>query len=57
MPKNEITLEQAIAGARKMSENYVARGPYKFYPDATVVDLVQRGLAENQVKSGYRYCP
>lgn len=57
MPKNEITLEQAIAGAKKMSENYVARGPYKFYPDATVVDLVQRGLAENQVKQGYRYCP
>ncbi|MBI4307986.1 MAG: hypothetical protein HY684_04195 [Chloroflexi bacterium] len=57
MPKKENTFEEALAGAQKMSERYVAKGPYKFYPDSTVVDLVQRGLAENEVKYGYRYCP
>jgi ferredoxin-thioredoxin reductase catalytic subunit len=40
-----------------MSERYVARGPFRFYPDAEVVELVQKGLAENEVRFGYRYCP
>ena len=40
-----------------MSEKYVARGPYKFYPDPEVVEVVQRGLAENELKYGRRYCP
>ncbi len=57
MPKKQITFEEGLARAKKMSEAYVARGPYKFYPDSTVVDLVQRGLADNEVKHGYRYCP
>ena len=53
----EKTFEEALAGAKKMSEKYVARGPYKFYPEPEVVAEVQRGLAENDLKYGRRYCP
>ena len=50
-------MEDALAGAKDFSEKYVARGEYEFFPDAEVVELVQQGLAENEVKYGYRYCP
>jgi ferredoxin-thioredoxin reductase catalytic subunit len=53
----ELSLEQAIEGAVRFSEKYVDRGPYEFFPDKEVVRLVQVGLAENEVKDGYRYCP
>ena len=56
MPK-EKSLDSAIEGAVKFSEKYVARGPYEFFPDKEVVRLVQVGLAENEVKFGFRYCP
>lgn len=56
MPK-EKTFEEALAGAKKMSEKYVARGPYQFYPEPEVVEEVQRGLAESDLKFGRRYCP
>ena len=56
MPKKP-SQQEAIQGAIKFSEKYVERGPYKFFPDEEVVRLVQVGLAENQVKDGYRYCP
>ena len=46
-----------MKGAKRFSEKYVERGPYKFFPDAEVVELVQQGLAENEIKDGYRYCP
>ena len=57
MPKKELTPEEALRGAVRFSERYVARGPYKFFPEAEVVREVQKGLAENEVKHGYRYCP
>ena len=50
-------MEEALAGAKDFSEKYVARGAYEFFPDAEVVEIVQQGLAENQIKDGYRYCP
>ncbi len=56
MPR-DLTKNEAIDRAVKFSEKYVERGPYKFFPDEEVVRLVQVGLAENQVKDGYRYCP
>ena len=56
MPR-ELSQEQAIEGAIKFSQKYVERGPYEFFPDEEVVRLVQVGLAENQVKYGFRYCP
>jgi hypothetical protein len=50
-------VSRALAGAKKMSEKYVEKGPYEFMPDATTVELVQRGLAKNELLYGKRYCP
>jgi len=50
-------VQKALAGARRMSEKYVERGPYVFMPDAVTVELVQRGLAKNELLHGKRYCP
>ncbi len=56
MPK-QITFEEALERAKRMSEKYVERGPYEFFPIPDVVDEVQRGLAKNLVKFGHLYCP
>ena len=56
MPR-ELNIDQAFQGTKTFSEKYVERGPYEFFPEPEVVELVQQGLAENQVKYGYRYCP
>ena len=56
MPR-ELTEEQAMERAVKFSNRYVERGPYEFFPEAEVVELVQQGLAENEREYGYRYCP
>ncbi len=55
--KRQLTEEEALKRARTFSEKYVARGPYRFFPEPEVVKIVQEGLAENEVKYGYRYCP
>ena len=57
MPRRKLTQEQALEGTIKFSERYVARRAYEFFPEPEVVAEVQRGLAENQVEHGYRYCP
>ena len=57
LPDSKLTQEQALAGAKEFSEKYVARGAYEFFPEQEIVEVVQHGLAENQVKQGYRYCP
>jgi len=56
MPK-EITFQEALARAKRMSEKYVERGPYQFFPLPEIVDEVQRGLAKNLVDFGHLYCP
>ena len=56
MPK-ELTSEEALQRAVKFSERYVARGPYEFFPEPEVVQLVQEGLGKNEKDHGYRYCP
>ena len=56
MPR-ELTREEAIRRAEKFSERYVARGPYRFFPEPEVVRVVQEGLGENEAEHGYRYCP
>jgi len=53
----DLTSEDALIRAKSFSEKYVARGEYAFFPEADVVDVVQQGLAENEIKYGYRYCP
>ena len=53
----EITFEEALARARRMSERYVEKGPYEFFPLPEIVDEVQRGLAKNLVNLGRLYCP
>ena len=55
--KRQLTEEEAFKRAHTFSEKYVARGPYGFFPEPEVVKIVQEGLAENEVKYGYRYCP
>jgi ferredoxin-thioredoxin reductase catalytic subunit len=57
MPKKELTPEEALKRAVQFSERYVARGPYKFFPEPDVVKVVQQGLADNEARHGYRYCP
>ncbi len=57
MPRRELTDEEAMQRARAFSEKYVARSPYEFFPEPEVVEVVQQGLAENEQKYGYRYCP
>ena len=49
--------DKAFLRAKNFSEKYVARGPYRFFPEAEVVEVVQKGLADNETKHGYRYCP
>ncbi|MBI2935409.1 MAG: hypothetical protein HYY31_01145 [Chloroflexi bacterium] len=57
MPRKPASFEEALAGAKRMSEKYTQRGPFKFYPDPEVVQIVQEGLARNELEFGYRYCP
>ncbi len=57
MPPGKLTPEDALKGTIAFSERYVARGPYEFFPEPEVVEVVQQGLADNQVEHGYRYCP
>jgi ferredoxin-thioredoxin reductase catalytic subunit len=45
MPK-EVTFEEALDRAKRMSERYVEKGPYEFFPLPEIVDEVQRGLAK-----------
>ena len=56
MPR-QISPEEAFRRAVGFSNKYVQRGPYEFFPEPDVVKVVQEGLAENEVKYGYRYCP
>ena len=56
MPR-QMTEEEAFQRAVSFSEKYVQRGPYAFFPDSEVVRVVQEGLAENELKYAYRYCP
>ncbi len=56
MPK-EITFDQALARAKRMSERYVEKGSYVFFPLTDIVDEVQRGLAKNLVEHGRLFCP
>jgi ferredoxin-thioredoxin reductase catalytic subunit len=53
----EISFEEALARAKRMSERYVEKGPYQFFPIADIVEEVQRGLAKNLVQHGRLYCP
>ena len=42
----------------KSSRKSMSQGaPCEFFLEADVVEVVQQGLAENQIKDGYRYCP
>ena len=56
MPKPQ-SFEEAFEGAKKMSERYVEKGPYLFFPLPEIVEEVQGGLAKNELEYGKRYCP
>ena len=53
----KMSESEALESAVKFSERYVERGPYEFFPEAEVVQEVQKGLADNPRIEGYRYCP
>jgi ferredoxin-thioredoxin reductase catalytic subunit len=53
----EMTFEEALARAKRMSERYVEKGPYEFFPMPEIVEDVQKGLANNLVNEGRLYCP
>jgi len=53
----KISFEEAIERAKRMSERYVERGPYRFFPQQEIVEEVQRGLAKNLVEHGRLFCP
>ena len=55
--EKKVTFEEALERARLMSQRYVERGPYRFFPLADTVDNIQRGLAKNLVNHGRLYCP
>ena len=57
MPESNANDHAAFLRAKEFSEKYVARGPYQFFPEPEVVEVVQKGLAENETNHGYRYCP
>ena len=57
MPKRELSESEAMKRAVTFSEKYVERGPYEFFPESEVVEVVQKGLADNERQQGYRYCP
>ncbi len=57
MPDKTITFEEALQRAKRMSERYVERGPYRFFPQPEIVDEVQGGLAKNLVAHGHLFCP
>jgi ferredoxin-thioredoxin reductase catalytic subunit len=57
MDQKKVTFEEALERAKRMSERYVERGPYRFFPLADTVDSIQRGLAKNLVNHGRLYCP
>ncbi len=57
MAKRELTEAEALKRAVSFSEKYVERGQYEFFPEAEVVEVVQKGLADNERIQGYRYCP
>ncbi len=57
MPDQDLTTEKALERAKSFSEKYVEKSDYVFFPEADVVEVVQQGLAENEIKHGYRYCP
>jgi ferredoxin-thioredoxin reductase catalytic subunit len=55
--RGKKTFDEALAGTKRMSEKYVERGPFQFFPESEVVEEVQKGLAQLEVEHGYRYCP
>jgi ferredoxin-thioredoxin reductase catalytic subunit len=57
LPDQDLTTEKALERAKSFSEKYVEKSDYVFFPEADVVEVVQQGLAENEIKHGYRYCP
>ena len=57
MAEKEIGFEEAFDRAKRMSERYVERGPYQFFPLDEIVEEVQKGLAKNLVEHGRLYCP
>ncbi len=57
MPDKKMGLDEAFERAKRMSERYVERGPYRFFPLDDIVEEVQKGLGKNLVNHGRLYCP
>jgi len=57
MVKKRASFEEALQRAKRMSERYVERGPYRFFPLPEIVEEVQQGLAKNLVEHSHLFCP
>ncbi len=57
MADKDTSLEEAFQRAKSMSQRYVERGPYQFFPLKDIVEEVQKGLAKNLVNHGRLFCP
>jgi ferredoxin-thioredoxin reductase catalytic subunit len=55
--EKKVSFEKALQRAKRMSERYVERGPYRFFPRSEIVEEVQGGLAKNLVEHGHLFCP
>jgi len=55
--EKKISFEEALQRAKRMSERYVERGAYRFFPQPEIVEEVQWGLAKNLVEHGHLFCP
>lgn len=52
-----MTEKNYLGKAREMAEKYAEAAAYKLNSDKKIVDAVLAGLAENEKRYGYRYCP
>lgn len=49
--------DPAIAAIRKRLERYVTDKPFRFNPDAGMVDSIIAGIADRKRQHGREYCP
>lgn len=50
-------LAQVEKEVRQRLGKYLEGAPYRFNPDASVVDTIIKGLALRKLKTGHEYCP
>jgi len=53
-----MTQEETVKkNIRKMCEDYIKKSEYVLNPDTKRVDFIINGLANNEIKNKWRFCP